>query len=40
MTWSFTLQAADIQRFGNTDQYVALQGDIQIGDADNLAQII
>ena len=40
MTWSFALQAADIQRFGNTDQYVALQGDIQIGDADSLAQIL
>ena len=40
MTWSFALQAADIQRFGNTDQYVALQGDIQAGDADNLIQVL
>ena len=38
--WSFSLQAADIQRFGNTDQYVALQGDIQNGDADNLLRVL
>lgn len=38
--WSTPTQAADIQRFGNMDQYVALQGDIQAGDAANLAQVL
>ena len=40
MTWSFVLQAADIQRFGKMDQYVALQGDIKAGDADILFQVL
>ena len=40
MTWSFVLQAADIQRFGKMDQYVALQGDIKAGDADKLFQVL